>query len=70
MSADLLGISLAAVQVGVSKPTLYRAAKAGSITLFKRPGMTFVSMAELQPGLRGQIPASHQRGPNWGPVSQ
>ena len=45
---DLRRIKLAAAQVGVSKPTIYRAARAGLLTLTRKGAMTFVSMAEVQ----------------------
>ncbi len=62
MNVDLQRISLAAKQVGISKPTIYRAAKAGSIKLFKKPGMTFVSMAELQGWIAGVDPSAPPKG--------
>ncbi len=46
---DLRRIALVAEQVGISKPTLYRAAKRGLIRLHRQgPRMTFVSVAEVQ----------------------
>lgn len=59
---DLRRIALVAAQTGISKPTLYRAAKRGVIRLHHLGRMTFVSVAEVQ----GWIAASSQRGPNWG----
>lgn len=45
---DLRRIALVAAQVGISKPTLYRAAKRGVIRLHHLGRMTFVSVAEVQ----------------------
>jgi excisionase family DNA binding protein len=45
---DLRRIALVAAQVGISKPTLYRAAKRGVIQLHHLGRMTFVSVAEVQ----------------------
>lgn len=45
---DLRRIALVAAQVGISKPTLYRAARKGRIRLHHLGRMTFVSVAEVQ----------------------
>jgi predicted DNA-binding transcriptional regulator AlpA len=46
---DLRRIRLVAAHVGVSLPTIYRAAKRGLVTIHKMgPNMTFVSMAQVQ----------------------
>ena len=45
---DLRRIALVAYDVGISNPTLYRAAKRGLIRLHHLGRMTFVSVAEVQ----------------------
>ena len=44
---DLRRIALVAEQLGISKPTMYQAAKRGRIRLHRLGAMTFVSMAEV-----------------------